>query len=108
MEHANLTDYVHFDDAGPARHPVFESGRLWAQTLCLSPKQSYGPVSDPEADALFVVVAGEAAFQVDRARKRLPQWGSVLVPADASVHVANASADPLVILVVTAPPPAAG
>jgi hypothetical protein len=43
---------------------------------------------------------------VDRKRKRLKQWGTVLVPAGAELVVTNASYDPAVVLLVTAPPPA--
>jgi hypothetical protein len=42
---------------------------------------------------------------VDRSRKRMKQWGSVVVPAESELVVTNASPEPLVILMVTAPPP---
>lgn len=105
MEHANLTDHVHFDDEAAARSPIFESDRLFSQLLCLSRNQSFGPVGDPGADAMLTVLAGEAAFQVAKRRTRLRQWGSVLVPAGDDVTVKNASPEPLVVLMVTAPPP---
>ncbi len=108
MHHANLADYVRFSSEGPARHTVFESSRLWSQVVCLERNQSYGPAVDRHADAMLAVLAGEAAFTVDRRRKRLRQWGAVLVPAGAELVVTNASADPLVILLVTAPPAPAG
>lgn len=105
MEEANLTDHVHFEESEASRSPVFESRRLFSQLLCLSRNQSFGPVGDPMADAMVTVLAGEAAFQVAKRRTRLKQWGSVLVPAGADLTVKNASADPLVVLMVTAPPP---
>ncbi len=106
MDHADLTDYVRFSPDGPTRHTVFESARLWSQVICLERNQSYGPVTDEGADAMVAVLAGEAAFAVGRRRKRLKQWGALLVPAGAELAVTNASADPLVILMITAPPPA--
>lgn len=105
MDHANLPDLVAFSEEEPVRQTVFESDRLWSQVVCVGLNQTYGPVSDPEADGLLVVLAGEAAFQVDRRRRRLRQWGAVLVPAESELTVTNASADPLVMLLVTAPPP---
>lgn len=105
MDHADLTDYVHFEPEGPSRHPVFESERLWSQTLCMGRNQSYGPVTDQDSDAMLTVLAGEAVFLLDRRRRRLKQWGTVLVPAGAEVTVTNASSEPLVILMVAAPPP---
>ncbi len=105
MDSADLRDFVEFSEEGPVRKTVFESESLFAQVVCVDVKGAYGPVSDPSADAVVTVVAGEAAFQVVRARKRLEQWGSVLVNAGKELHVVNASPEPLVLLVVTAPPP---
>lgn len=105
MDVANLRDFVDIEEGGVVRRTVFESERLWTQVLSLDANARYGPVSDPESDAVMTVVAGEAAFQVDRSRKRLKQWGSVLVPAGAQVLVTNASPEPLVLLLVAAPPP---
>lgn len=105
MEHAKLTDHVHFSAEEPQRSTVFESEHLWSQVVCLDRNQAYGPVTDPEADAIVTVLAGEGAFQVGKKRKRLPQWGALLVPAGSALNVTNASGDPLVLLLVTAPPP---
>jgi oxalate decarboxylase/phosphoglucose isomerase-like protein (cupin superfamily) len=62
-------------------------------------------VRESEADAMLTIAAGEAVFLVDKKRKRMKQWGSVLVPAGAELVVRNASTEPLVILMVVAPPP---
>jgi mannose-6-phosphate isomerase-like protein (cupin superfamily) len=85
---------------------VFETENLWSQVLCFERNQQLGPVMDPEADAMFTIVAGEAVFLVDGDRKRLKQWGSVMVPAGSEVTVSNASVEPLVVLLVASPPPA--
>jgi len=106
VNNADLTDYVLFDEAQAARHTVFESQRLWSQVVCVGRNQSFGPVSDPAADAMLTVLAGEVVFLVDKQRKRMKQWGAVLVPAGAELIIKSASSDPSVVLVVTAPPPA--
>lgn len=106
MESRTLTRFVHFSPDGVRRETVFETEHLWTQILCFEPNQSIGPVMDPEADAMFTVVAGEAVFQVGGDRKRLKQWGAVMVPAGDEISVSNASSDPLVVLLVAAPPPA--
>ncbi len=105
MDTADLTDHVAFSSDGPTRGTVFESEKLWSQVVCLDRNQSFGPATDPDADAMITVLAGEAVFLVDRKRKRLGQWAAVLVPAGAQLVATNASADPLVLLMVTAPPP---
>src|SRR5881392_959795 len=105
METHDIRDLVHFSEEGPTRADLFESERLWAEVICLEPNQQVGPMQDPAADALFVIVAGEAVVQADRRRKRLKQWESALVPAGGEVTLTSASPDPTVVLVVAAPPP---
>lgn len=104
VDATDLRDLVEFDET-VVRRTVFETGRLWTQLLCVAPSARYGPVSDPESDAVMTVVAGEAAFQVDKSRKRMKQWECVLVRAGSQVTVSNASPDPLVVLMLAAPPP---
>jgi mannose-6-phosphate isomerase-like protein (cupin superfamily) len=106
VEQANLKRFVHFSSDGVRRETVFETDRLWTQVLCFERNQTIGPITDADSDGIFLVVAGEAVFMVEGKRKRLEQWGTVLVPAGAEVTVTNASADPLVLFLMTAPPPA--
>jgi mannose-6-phosphate isomerase-like protein (cupin superfamily) len=106
VDAADLRDFVEFSEGDVLRKTVFESERLWSQVITLDRNQRYGPVSDPAADAMLTILAGEAVFMVDRSRKRMKQWGSVVVPAESELVVTNASPEPLVILMVTAPPPA--
>jgi mannose-6-phosphate isomerase-like protein (cupin superfamily) len=101
----NLRDFVHFSPEMVKRTTVFETGRLWSEVVCLDRNQGIGPVKDLDSDALFTILAGQAVFQVNGRRSRLDQWGAVLVPAGEEVTVKNASIDPLVLFVVTAPPP---
>jgi len=106
VEHSNLKRYVHFSADAVRRETVFETERLWTEVLCFERNQAVGPVRDAGSDAMFTIVAGEAVFLVDGRRKRLDQWGTVLVTAGSEVTVTNASAEPLVLLLVAAPPPA--
>jgi mannose-6-phosphate isomerase-like protein (cupin superfamily) len=105
VDAVDLRDLVEFVEGDLVRKPVAETDRLWAQLLCLDRNGEFGPASDPGSDALLTVVAGEAVFFVNRRRSRLKQWGTVLVPAGSEVVVRNASIEPLVVLMVTAPPP---
>ena len=108
MDSADLRDYVEFEEGEVVRRTVFESERVWSQILCVDRTGEVGPVSDPGSDAVATILAGEAVFLVDRKRKRMKQWGSVLVPAGAELVIKNASPEPLVVLMVVAPPPAPG
>lgn len=105
MDARDLTDFVHFSDESLRRSTVFESPHLWCQLLCLARTQTYGPVRDDDSDAVFAVLAGEGAFMVDGKRRRLGQWGAVLVSAGQEVTIRNASVDPLVVMLTAAPPP---
>ncbi|MGH2676819.1 MAG: hypothetical protein ACRDHB_00470 [Actinomycetota bacterium] len=106
MDAADLREFVDFEEGGVVRRTVFESERLWVQVLTLDRNASYGPVGDQQADAVLTIVAGEAVFIVDKGRRRMKQWGSVLVPRGSEVVVTNASMEPLVVLMTASPPPA--
>jgi len=101
----DLRDLVHFTGEGPHHGVVFESEHLWSEVVCLERAQELGPIADRDSDALCVLLAGEAAVQVGKARKRLGQWGATLVPAGSELTIRNASIEPAVILLVAAPPP---
>jgi mannose-6-phosphate isomerase-like protein (cupin superfamily) len=105
VENRNLTRFVHFSPDNVNRESVFETDHLWTEVLCLDRNQAVGPITDMSSDAVFTILAGEGVFLVDGKRKRLEQWGTVLVPAGSEVTVTNASVDPLVLLLVAAPPP---
>jgi hypothetical protein len=107
VDYRNLKRFVHFSAEEIRRETVFETDRLWSQVLCFEGNQTLGPITDPSSDAMFTVIAGEAAFLVDGRRKRFEQWGSVLVRAGSEVTVTNASTEPLVLLLMAAPPPPA-
>ncbi len=105
MKAKDLRDLVRFSEDGPRHEPVYESEHLWSEVVCLDRNQGLGPISDPDSDAICLVVAGAVAVQVDRGRKRLEQWETVLVPAGSQLVIKNASLDPAVVLLVAAPPP---
>ena len=106
METRDLRELVEFSEQAPMHRAVFESEQLWSELLCLDRAHRYGPISDPRSDGIFTVVAGEVSIQVGAKRKRLRQWGAAFAPAGQEVTVVNASPEPAVVLIVTAPPPA--
>lgn len=108
MDIHDLTDLIRFSDDAPRTETLLETERLWSQVICLQDSQGIGPLSDAGADGLLVVLAGEVAVQIGKGRSRLRQWGGVVVPAGEELTIRNASSEPGVVLVVTAPPPGAG
>jgi hypothetical protein len=83
VEDRDLRDLVRFDEGGPVHVPLFETGRLWSEVVCLEPNQSVGPISDGDSDAIVLVMTGKVVVQVDRTRKRREQWESAPPPRRA-------------------------
>jgi glyoxylate utilization-related uncharacterized protein len=105
METRDVRDLVRFDDHDARHEILFETGHLFSQVICLQRSQSLGPVGDPRADAVCLIVAGEVSVQVGGVRRRLKQWETVLVPGGEDLTLRNASEEPGVVLLVAAPPP---
>jgi glyoxylate utilization-related uncharacterized protein len=101
-----VTDLVHFEDDAARTEVLYETRQLFSQVVCVQGSQGIGPMSDANSDGIVVVLAGEIATQVGKARARMQQWESALVPAGEELTLRNASEEPSVVLLVLAPPPA--
>lgn len=106
MKTKRVTDLVHFDDEAARTEVLYETDRVFSQVVCVQGAQGIGPMSDPAAEGLVVVLAGEVAAQIGKERARMKQWESALVPPNESLTIRNASSEPSVVLLVLAPPPA--
>ena len=106
MKPRDMRDLVWFDDEAARTEVLFESERIWSQLVCLQGAQGIGPIADAGSDAIVSVLAGEVAVQVGKGRTRMGQWHTVLVPAGTELTIRNASEEPSVVQVTTAPPPA--
>jgi glyoxylate utilization-related uncharacterized protein len=101
-----VTDLVHFDDDAGRTEVLYETPQLFSQIVCVQGSQGIGPMSDASSDGIVVVLAGEISTQVGKARARMRQWESALIPAGEELTLRNASEEPSVVLLVLAPPPA--
>ena len=106
MNTRKVTDLVHFEDDAARTEVLYETPQLFSQVVCVQGSQRIGPMSDARSDGVVVVLAGEIATQVGKARARMRQWESTLVPAGEELTFRNASEEPSVVLLVLAPPPA--
>ena len=104
MEKRNLTKLVEFSDAGAHQETVFRTEHLRSEIICLDKNQETDPMTDPGADAMFTVIAGEVVVYVDRRFKRFKQWDATVASAASAVVIKNAASEPAVVLVVAAPP----
>lgn len=108
MKPKDIRDLVWFSDDAARHETLFETERLWSEIVCLQDAQGLGPLTDPAADAILTVLAGEIAVQVGKTRARMGQWETVLVEAGTELTIRNASDEPGVVLMVLSPPPAPG
>jgi quercetin dioxygenase-like cupin family protein len=106
MKTRNVTDLVYFNEDAARTEVLHETAQLFSQVICLQESQGVGPMSDPAADGLVIVLSGEVAAQVGRGRARLQRWESLTVAAGDELSIRNASEEPSVVLLVLAPPPA--
>ena len=105
MKPRDMRDLVWFDDEAARTEVLFETGHIWSQLICLQGAQGIGPIADTGSDAIVSVLAGEVAVQVGKSRMRMAQWHAVLVQAGTELTIRNASEEPAVVQVITAPPP---
>jgi len=106
MKPKDIRDLVWFSDDAARHETLFETEHLWSEIVCLQSAQGLGPLTDPRADAIVTVLAGEIAVQVGRSRSRMSQWEAMLVEAGAELTLRNASDEPGVVMMVLSPPPA--
>lgn len=105
MKTIDLTSLLDFTEGGSHRETLATTDKLWSEVICLDAGQQTGSMSDPDADALLVVMAGEVVVHANKRRTRMKQWEAVILTAGSNIHVKSASSEPSVVLVVTAPPP---
>lgn len=105
MDKHDLTEYLHFSADGARRTTLTEGAHLWSEVICLQQNQETGPMLDPDAEAMFLVLAGEVVVFHNKSRTRLSQWQTIVTPPDTKLLVRSASVDPSAVLVVTSPPP---
>ena len=107
MQTRDLTDLVRFADEAARVEVLAETEHLWSQVICLQANQGLGPMRDDRADGLVLVLSGEIALQMGKARARMRQWHTAVIPAGEDLLLRNASPEPAVVLLVLAPPPTA-
>jgi quercetin dioxygenase-like cupin family protein len=105
MDTRSLTELLRFSEDHAQTGVLTETTNLWSQVICVQGAQGVGPMSDPSAEGLLIVLAGEVAVQVGRSRTRMAQWETTTIPAGEDLTIRNASPDPGVVLLVLSPPP---
>jgi quercetin dioxygenase-like cupin family protein len=105
MDYVNLAQKRHFSDEKMQKVPVFDSEQMFFDQYCLKPGQWQKVHSHADADKIYVVLEGEALFEIGGEKELLAAGMAVFAPAGVSHGVRNDSDSQLVLLVTMAPKP---
>lgn len=105
MEFVTLDARRRFRDEKMQKVALFESERLTTDLYCLRPEQEQRVHTHSDQDKVYVVLEGEAMFDIDGERQLLPEGSATIARAGAPHGVSNLSSSNLVLLVIMAPPP---
>jgi quercetin dioxygenase-like cupin family protein len=109
MEYVDLFGQRQFSPEKLQKVPVFVSERMLFDQYCLEPGQAQRVHTHDAEDKVYVVLEGEALFEVGGERELLAEGSAVIARAGVPHGVRNDSDSELVLLVAMAPrPDAAG
>jgi glyoxylate utilization-related uncharacterized protein len=106
MKTRDIRDLVWFSEDEARTEVLTDTSRIWSQVICLQGAQGLGPMRDETSEGLLTVLAGEVSAQLGKGRSRMRQWETLSIEPGEELTVRNASAEPAVVLLVLAPPPA--
>jgi quercetin dioxygenase-like cupin family protein len=105
MEYINLSSRRIFADEKMQKVPLFDSDKMFIDQYCLMPGQFQKVHSHYAEDKVYVVLEGEAMFEIDGEKELLTAGMAVIAKAGISHGVRNDSDSYVVLLVVMAPKP---
>ena len=80
--------------------------RTQLDLYCVAPGQAQSPHRHESEDKIYYVVEGSGRVSVGGVEERLGPGEAVVAPAGVDHGLVNDSPEPLLVLVVVAPPPA--
>ena len=83
---------------------VFRTERSMTDLYCLLPGQIQTPHVHETSDKIYYVIEGRGHFKIGQEEREFSSGTAVLAPASSEHGVENRGPDPLVLLVVLAPP----
>ena len=105
MEYIDLFGRRSFAAEKMQKVPVFASERLLCDQYCLGPGQAQRVHTHELEDKVYVVLEGEALFEIDGEHELLPEGSAVIARAGVPHGVRNDSGTQVVLLVMMAPKP---
>ena len=105
MDYTHLSLKRNFSDEKMQKVPVFESNKMFYDQYCLLPGQSQKVHSHEGEDKVYLVLEGEALFDIGGEQEMLTEGTAVIARAGVPHGVRNDSGTKLVLLVTMAPKP---
>ncbi len=105
MEYVDLFGQRQFSAEKLQKIPVFASERMLFDQYCLGPGQAQRVHTHDAEDKVYIVLEGEALFEVGGERELLAEGSAVIARAGVPHGVRNDSDSELVLLVAMAPRP---
>lgn len=105
MEYVMLAAQRKFAEEKMQKIPIFNSDHMFIDQYCLKPGQMQKAHSHASEDKVYVVLQGEAVFDIGGEQELLIEGSAVMARAGIAHGVRNDSDSSVVLLVVMAPKP---
>jgi mannose-6-phosphate isomerase-like protein (cupin superfamily) len=100
-----IRDHVKSEPDRMAKIALATTARAQLDLYCVGPGQRQKPHRHGDQDKIYVVLEGRGRFAVGGDEDLLEAGEAVLAPAGVEHGLVNDGAEPLLVLVVVAPPP---
>jgi len=100
-----VEDHVKFQPEKLAKIALAGTGRFQLDLYCVAPGQAQKPHIHEAQDKVYYVLKGAGRFSLGGKEETLGEGEVLVAPAGAEHGLVNDGPDPLVVLVVVAPPP---
>jgi mannose-6-phosphate isomerase-like protein (cupin superfamily) len=105
MDYVTLQQQRQFAQDKMQKVPVFVSETMYCDQYCLLPGQAQRIHSHDKEDKIYIVLEGEALFDIGDEQELLPEGTATIARAGVPHGVRNDSASNVILLVVMAPKP---
>jgi mannose-6-phosphate isomerase-like protein (cupin superfamily) len=105
MDYVTLKTQRKFNQEKMQKVPVFTSDKMYCDQYCLLPGQAQRVHTHDTEDKIYIVLEGEAMFDIGNERELLAEGSATIARAGVPHGVSNESVSNVVLLVVMAPKP---
>jgi len=100
-----VEDHVKFQSEKPAKIALAGTVRFQVDLYCVAPGQAQKAHTHDAQDKLYYVLRGTGRFSLAGKEEMLGEGEALVAPAGVEHGLVNDGPDPLVALVMVAPPP---